>query len=302
MSKLLKLKKYLPLTDATNYLSTVLEEQVSLADLYELALDGHLAISIRFPEQTFATETNLVSDKDSEARQTKAETVLPTNTEKRIHYISGTYDLAMLGLEKYEIRKLHQRETDGPVPTLAEMNGYFIKDEGNVYQLLDSLPVSKSEEMQNAVETELEALLISKGTSVQSLLDNPSAIFEQFDSEEIEQVMGLLNPFEVEQDGTYLLSLEDTNHQFVVRREELDRFVTELEKPSQSGESGDTKLYPIEKRTHLNMIRVLLNELKIDPAQRGVSSSILHMYQLMGVDITDNTIRKVLKEIVDISA
>ena len=299
MSKLLKLKKELPLTDATNYLSTVLEEQVSLADLYELALDGHLAISIRFPEQTFATETNLVSGKDSEARQNKAETVLPTKTEKRIHFINGTYDLAMIGLEKHEIKKLHQRETGGPVPTLAEMSGFFIKDESNVYQLLESLPVSKNEEMQNAVESELEAFLISKGTSVQSLLDNPSAIFEQFDSVEIEQVMGLLNPFEVERDGTYLLSLEDSNYQFVIRREELDRFIAALEQaPIEPIE--EKRLYPREKRSLLKLIGILLYKQKIDPSTKGSSSAITFMGEEAGISLCANTIRKILGETADV--
>lgn len=299
MSKLLKLKKYFPLTNATNYLSNVLEEQVSLADLYELALDGHLAISIRFPEQTFATETNLVSDKDSEARQTKAETVLPTNNEKQIHYINGTYDLAMIGLEKYEIRKLLQRETGGPVPTLAEMNGYFIKGDASVYQLLKTLPVSKNEEIQKAVETELEALLISKGTSIQSLRDNPSAIFEQFDSEEIEQVMGLLNPFEVEQDGTYLLSLEDTNYQLVVRREELDRFIAELEQASMVA-MEEKRLHPPEKRSLLKFIGILLHAQKIEPTQKGISSAFRLMSQQAGISLSDNTIRKILEETADV--
>ena len=290
MSKLLKLKKYFPLTNATNYLSNVLEEQVSLADLYELALDGHLAISIRFPEQTFATETNLVSDKDSEARQTKAETVLPTNNEKQIHYINGTYDLAMIGLEKYEIRKLLQRETGGPVPTLAEMNGYFIKGDASVYQLLKTLPVSKNEEI---------ALLISKGTSIQSLRDNPSAIFEQFDSEEIEQVMGLLNPFEVEQDGTYLLSLEDTNYQLVVRREELDRFIAELEQASMVA-MEEKRLHPPEKRSLLKFIGILLHAQKIEPTQKGISSAFRLMSQQAGISLSDNTIRKILEETADV--
>ena len=140
MSKLLKLKKYLTLPDATNYLSNVLEEQISLADLYELALDGHLAISIRFLKQNFATETIQVSAEDLDTSQLQAEATLPANSEKHVHCISGAYDLAMVGLEKYELRKLYHREAGLSEPMLSELNGFFVRDRNTIYQLLESIP------------------------------------------------------------------------------------------------------------------------------------------------------------------
>ena len=48
MSKLLKLKEWLTVPDAARYLSILLEEEVSEADLLRLALDGHLTISLLF--------------------------------------------------------------------------------------------------------------------------------------------------------------------------------------------------------------------------------------------------------------
>lgn len=46
MSKLFKLKGWLSVDEAAHHLSTVLREQVSKADIYRLALDGHLRLSV----------------------------------------------------------------------------------------------------------------------------------------------------------------------------------------------------------------------------------------------------------------
>ena len=44
MSKLFKLSEWLTLDDAAKHLSTALGEPVKVADVYRLALDGHLTL------------------------------------------------------------------------------------------------------------------------------------------------------------------------------------------------------------------------------------------------------------------
>ncbi|SFU32451.1 hypothetical protein SAMN05216417_101233 [Nitrosospira multiformis] len=46
MSKLLKLKKWLTISDAVRYLEIVLGEEISEADVLRFALDGHLTLSV----------------------------------------------------------------------------------------------------------------------------------------------------------------------------------------------------------------------------------------------------------------
>ncbi|MGR5246070.1 hypothetical protein ACP3VU_15250 [Vibrio sp. PNB23_22_6] len=48
MSKLLKLKKFFTLEEAARHLSSSLEEEVTKVDIYNLALEGHLTVSVRF--------------------------------------------------------------------------------------------------------------------------------------------------------------------------------------------------------------------------------------------------------------
>jgi hypothetical protein len=46
VSKLFKLKKWMPLQEAASYLSGALAEPITEADLLRLGLDGHLKLSI----------------------------------------------------------------------------------------------------------------------------------------------------------------------------------------------------------------------------------------------------------------
>jgi hypothetical protein len=46
VSKLLKLKDWLTIADASRHLSNMLEEKVSEADVFQLGLDGHLRLSV----------------------------------------------------------------------------------------------------------------------------------------------------------------------------------------------------------------------------------------------------------------
>lgn len=60
MSKLFKLKQWLTLEGAADHLSTVFGEPVSVADLLQLALDGHLKLSVNFVNHANAKYGNIV--------------------------------------------------------------------------------------------------------------------------------------------------------------------------------------------------------------------------------------------------
>ena len=64
MSKLLKLKEWLTLEDAVNHISKKLDETITIADLYRLALDGHLKLSLYFVNSAYGVEGKLRKSDD----------------------------------------------------------------------------------------------------------------------------------------------------------------------------------------------------------------------------------------------
>lgn len=66
MSKLLKLKEWLTVADAARHLSILLEAEVNEADVYRLALEGHLTLSVLFVNPTPALGGTIVTADPSE--------------------------------------------------------------------------------------------------------------------------------------------------------------------------------------------------------------------------------------------
>ena len=299
MKKLLKLKQYLSLNDSANYLSSALEEQVSLADIYELALDGNLAISIRLTNQAYAKKVDLVSALEPADDEERIEAVQADEVDDQVHIFNGIYDLAMVGEERFEIRKLYQHEIQADSPMLSELIGFYITHEGCIYKLLKSLPVSKSEESQISKEARLESLLKSKGLTSQSQFDDPLTVFENLSIDEIEQVAELVSPFNNDENSSPI-PLDRHSYQMVVRTTELQRFISSVNNPSSSGTSEDKPVHPPEKRSYLKFISILLNEHKFDPLKKGNTTSLRLMMDQAGISLCNNTVRKILGEIEDI--
>ena len=69
MSKLFKLKSWLTLDDAASYLSSVLQENVTPADIVQLALDRKIKLSVNIVNLTYANKgtTSIHSDEEIEA-------------------------------------------------------------------------------------------------------------------------------------------------------------------------------------------------------------------------------------------
>ncbi|ANB23846.1 hypothetical protein A6F57_00630 [Alteromonas stellipolaris] len=299
MTKLIKVKRYFSLNDSASFLSSALEEQVSLADIYELALEGHLAISIRLTNQAYAKKVALVPDDDLASNPQQIKSTLDSEADEQIHTLDGIYDLAMIGEEKFEIRKLYQKETQGASPILSETKGFFIVHEDHVYQLLESLPVSKSEKSQISKEARLESLLKSKGLTSESQFDDPLSVFEDLSIDEIEQVAELVSPFN-DGENKSLIPLDKLSYQLVVRTTELNRFISSLNNPSSSGEDDKNSVHPPEKRSYLKFIGILLHGHKIDPAKKGGTTPLRYMMDEAGISLCNNTVRKILSEVEDI--
>lgn len=233
MNKLLKLKQYLSINDSADYLSATLEEKVSVADIYELSLEGHLAISIRLTNQAYAKKVYLAPELELTNSEEPFGAVQANEVDDHVHIFNGLYDLAMIGEERFELRKLYQREVEGDIPVLSELSGFYVKHEGCIYKLLESLPVTKSEGSQISKEARLESLLKSKGLTSQSQFDDPLTIFENLSVNEIEQVAELISPFN---DGVNNSSipLDRHSYQLVLKTTELQSLISQINNSSVS--------------------------------------------------------------------
>src|SRR5437879_8614704 len=128
VKKLLNLKKWLTLAEATRHLSILFGEDVSEADMLRLALDGHLTLSVYFVNGAPCHRGPVVSTQDAK-RDTKTldehgrhpiegssideDKVIECGTE--VGYANGVWDLSMLGAEQSEIENRYQVLTNGPV-------------------------------------------------------------------------------------------------------------------------------------------------------------------------------------------
>lgn len=299
MNKLLKLKQYLSINDSADYLSATLEETVSVADIYELSLEGHLAISIRLTNQAYAKKVDLAPELELTSSEERFWAVQANKVDEQVHIFNGLYDLAMIGEERFELRKLYQHEVEGDSPVLSELGGFYVKHDGCIYKLLESLPLTKSEESQILKEARLESLLKSKGLTSQSQFDDPLTVFENLSINEIEQVAELISPFN-DSENNSSIPLDRHSYQLVLKTTELQRFISQISSPSASDISEEKPIHPPEKRSYLKFISVLLNELKIKPTQKGISTSLRFMIDGMGISLCNNTVRKILSEVEDI--
>lgn len=64
MSKLFELKEWLTLDEAANHLSSVFGEPVTIADIYQLALDNHIMLSVNFINLAEAKKVELINVAD----------------------------------------------------------------------------------------------------------------------------------------------------------------------------------------------------------------------------------------------
>lgn len=299
MNKLLKLKQYLSINDSADYLSATLEETVSVADIYELSLEGHLAISIRLTNQAFAKKVDLAPELELTNSEEQFGAVQANEVNEQVHIFNGLYDLAMIGEERFELRKLYQREVEGDSPVLSELSGFYVKHEGSIYKLLESLPVSNSEEFQISKEARLESLLKAKGLTSQSQFDDPLAIFENLSVCEIEQVAELVNPFNDNENSTFV-ALDRHSYQLVLKTTELQRFISLINNPSSSGISEEKPIHPPEKRSYLKFISMFLKLHEFDLAKKGNTTALSTMLEQADLSLCDNTVRKILSEVEDI--
>lgn len=155
MSKLLKLREWLLLPEAAKYLSLVVGEPISEADLLRFALDKRLTLSVHFVNLGVGRVGRVVPIEQAERHPP----MFPKEGEEEIWIVSGVplsdtevlqfeddvtrldgvYDLPMLGAERIDVERRFQELTNGPRVELTNLEGPLLSGEdGVLIRLLES--------------------------------------------------------------------------------------------------------------------------------------------------------------------
>lgn len=260
MSKLFKLKEWLTVEETAKHLTSSLNEDVSVADVYRLALDQHLTLSVYFPNYASANLGEVISyhetvrvpvplnlkrlKDDPNAILPVTEIVLEDHLHsdkylrwsKAVQSIGGVWDLTMRAGERFEVQRQYQRLINGPDVMLLSVNGVFLK-QGDCYcRIVDDT-------------------------------DDECSLF----------------PTSSLPEGTM----------YAVRTEAILAFLNEVNDSS----GMDKPLNAKARNSYLYLIAALAKQADYDLSSRGVAASLEVATQQLGCSITDDTIRKILKEV-----
>lgn len=136
---------------AARHLAQILDEPVSEADVLQLALGGHIKLSVDFPNGAYAKTGRVVPFKDVRIcelpslrgdgtfRYADGYPLYEIKNESQLHEqtpfivfndkvvpIDGIWDLAMLGAERLDIEHDLQRLIGGPAITTVDLDGAFL--------------------------------------------------------------------------------------------------------------------------------------------------------------------------------
>ncbi|MGS0681830.1 hypothetical protein [Shewanella sp. 30m-9] len=329
MSKTFKLKKFFTLGEAANYLSSSLEEQVSLTDIYMFALEKQLTLSVRLLNQAYALNGQFITQPYIDNNGHPVAYDLVTNEaldeeylislddflevednkwlvfNDKVHLIDGIWDLAMIGMETLDVEQLYQKEVGGPEPLVAPVTGIFLKREGLICKLQISLLPPPTLENMVMLEQELESFLHPKGLTIDDFL-NCDDVSEYLSRAEIDSLGHLSDIMQVGLTDDEMfedsITLEDHSCQFVIRKNELTRFVESLDEEHIDLAKTEKPLGTRERNSYLILISVLLEEQGINPFLKGLTSPIKLMADKAGMSISEKTILKIIKEVREIKS
>lgn len=164
-TKLFQLKEWLTIRDAARQLTSMLNEDVSEADIYQLVLDGNLIISAYLPNGVDAKKGKLIQYEEVKwngfpqlddweyikgpdgkmsmvHKKTKPLIHMPDallidgdvpaqearwlRLEEQVSRIDGLWDLAMMGAERLDIEHLLLQEISGLSCTSINLEGVFL--------------------------------------------------------------------------------------------------------------------------------------------------------------------------------
>ena len=185
MSSLLRLKEWMTVDEAAEHLTSALDESVQEKDIYRLALDKHLGLSVDFVNHAQARVGTIVGPDEIEWDEMPKDLLPAIITEddettikvmkslcigenqyvnfgKEVISINGIWDLMMLGGERLDIEHIYQNITGGPAVTLNNLGGTLVQRDGKVANVMESLDDNEFHLGSRAQESDMEANIAQK--------------------------------------------------------------------------------------------------------------------------------------------
>ncbi len=313
-SKLLKLKEWVSVADAARHLSISFGEDVSPADIHQLALEGQLAIAVHLVNGATVRCWRVVEQQllewelgkgifGEDIKRYKGGPVLEVPDGRMLQcdpeplsIDSGVWDLALIGAEKLDVLREHQRLTNGPPCELHSLSGAFLRSQvyENVYlEILDYFGEDREGVAAPAEVITETAVSLDSVTNAQRQ--------EGADESELSRQSASLvedeRPLSTER-LFYPRCALPPDAVFVVRTQALRDLE---ERIADDNDGGMDERHKGAERKRLDsalvIIAALAREATLDLNARGASKRIVEAVQRMGATIDEDTVRGTLPEI-----
>jgi hypothetical protein len=314
MSKLFKLKEWLTLEAAAKHLSTALDEDVSVADIYRLALDGHLVLSMNFPNKAHGNLGVIVGIENTKRFKPPIELMEfihrdnPENApreivvsdyigngqfinwDEKVETIEGVWDLPLLASEGLDLEHEYQLLTGGPEITLTMLAGAFIKQGDVLCRLVESNDENECIPGSLAERREIETFVRENSVPPEKVKEIWE-MHEQNRKEFLEKKKS--SPYE---NNFYPAGSLPKDGVYVVRTAEIVDFLNRINETPKQEKPLSTK----ERNSMLSLIAALLNEAKFDYRQKGIAGALATSTEKTGRPLSDDTIRGIIKQVKDL--
>ena len=305
MGKILNLKRWLTIPEAAKHLSLAFSEEVTDADVLYLALDQHLQLSVEFINGAMGRPGKIIPISEAPTYigpisgvERKMGIKLNDDTvillEDKVMSLAGIWDLPMIGGERIDVEYLYQQKIFGPEVGTVALDGAFVKNGEVIVQIQadyddNEYSVGSKGDLEEirrrianeSIDAERAEQLIS-----QHAIDRKKFLEDHKSQKAIDRYYpaGGLPP-----DATY-----------VVRAAALRQF-------EQSVENGQDalpeKLLTVTERNSFLklLVGMAIKGYAYDPsAKRSTAPKEIETdLAQLGLQITDDTIRKYLKEAVE---
>ncbi len=310
MSKLFKLKEWLTLEEAVDYISNIIDEPITLADIYRFSLDEHLQLSVYFTGGTKAKKGKFINKEDVDfwdseiASDFNGKPLVRTSSpfteefevsedrwvslDSKVATVSGLWDLSMLGSEALDIARYFQKEISGKDSYSNSLGGVFLYQGDAVCQLQSLFYDKKYSDACIVAEQQLEQYIASNKLTD----DETQALRDEAKWKRHTSISG-----EFERALNYVPSSSLGNHDshLVIKPKEVTRFIQSLE-----GTPQEVKpLHDKERTTLLVLLGSILKKANFDLEERGVTGKIRRATESNNTPVSEETIRNLLPLIRD---
>ncbi len=257
MSKLFKLKDWLTVPNAAKHLTIVFGEEVTEADVFRLALDRKLRISIYLSKPTVVKLAEKIPIPIELEQHIKYGNSMLCTKLDEITFLEGILDLPLIDYERSIVEAEYYRALNGSAIELTGGGSILVEQNGQLFELQVYVNQFRSIEcnVDDSQEQLLKNIAVNNYCEAQSLPEHGTLI--------------------VRTDA--LRELEDS----------INGAPGHAEKP----------LSTTERHTLLTIIAALCEYSAISHQERGVAAQIARLTEEIGVPVSDDAIRKVLDKI-----